>query len=326
MTQPLERSTAQTGSVAAGGLVRHAVLRLAGLVPTLFVIVTTAFFLMRLAPGGPFDEERAVPAEITANLQAAYGLDQPVVVQYANYLGGLLHGDLGPSFRMKDFTVAELIARGLPVTLTLGAAALLLTVGIGVPLGLVAALRHNGWQDHAVMSVALVGIAVPNFVVAPVLALVFGIGLGWLPVAGWEPGSVRHAVLPVVTLALPFVAYVARLTRGSLLEVLQSPFIRTARAKGLAPLAILRRHALKPTLMPVVSFLGPATAALLTGSLVVEQVFGLPGVGRYFVQGAVNRDYTLVMGMVIFYATLILLLNLAVDLLYGWLDPRIRHG
>lgn len=197
---------------------------------------------------------------------------------------------------------------------------------IGVPLGLLAARRQNGWVDHAVMGIALAGIAVPNFVVAPVLALVFGIGLGWLPVAGWEPGSVRHMVLPVVTLALPFVAYVARLTRGSLLEVLQAPYIRTARAKGLGQGAILRRHALKPTLLPVVSFLGPAAAGLLTGSLVVEQVFGLPGIGRYFVQGAINRDYTLVMGMVIFYAALVLVLNLLVDLLYGWLDPRIRHG
>jgi len=304
----------------------YALRRLLALVPTLFTIVTAAFFLMRLAPGGPFDEEQAVPAEITANLQAAYGLDQPVLVQYRNYLAGLLHGDLGPSFKMKDFTVAGLIARGLPVTLTIGTAALLLAIALGVPLGLLAARRQNGWIDHAVMAVALAGIAVPNFVVAPVLALAFGIGLGWLPVAGWESGSVRHMVLPVVTLALPFIAYVARLTRGSLLEVLQSPFIRTARAKGLGSAAILRRHALKPTILPVVSFLGPATAALLTGSLVVEQVFGLPGLGRYFVQGAINRDYTLVMGMVIFYAALILLLNLVVDLLYGWLDPRIRHG
>jgi len=304
----------------------YALRRLLALVPTLFLIVTAAFFLMRLAPGGPFDEEQAVPAEITANLQAAYGLDQPVLVQYGNYLAGLLHGDLGPSFKMKDFTVAELIARGLPVTLSIGTAALLLAVALGVPLGLLAARRQNGWIDHAVMAVALAGIAVPNFVVAPVLALAFGIGLGWLPVAGWESGSVRHMVLPVVTLALPFIAYVARLTRGSLLEVLQSPYIRTARAKGVGSGAILRRHALKPTILPVVSFLGPATAALLTGSLVVEQVFGLPGIGRYFVQGAVNRDYTLVMGMVIFYAALILLLNLLVDLLYGWLDPRIRHG
>jgi len=306
-------------------LIRYALRRLAGVVPTLLAIVTAAFFLMRLAPGGPFDEEQTVPPEIAANLQAAYGLDQPILVQYGNYLKGLLRGDLGPSFRMKDFSVAELIAAGLPVTLTVGAAALALAVLLGVPLGLLAARRHNRWIDHAVMGLALVGIAVPNFVVAPVLALVFGVHLRWLPVAGWQQGSLAYMVLPAVTLALPFVAYVARLTRGSLLEVLQAPYIRTARAKGLSSAAILRRHALKPALMPVVSFLGPATAGLLTGSLVVEQVFGLPGVGRYFVQGAINRDYTLVMGMVVFYAALILLLNLAVDLVYGWLDPRIRH-
>jgi oligopeptide transport system permease protein len=304
---------------------RYALGRLLGTLPTLLAIVTAAFFLMRLAPGGPFDEEQTVPPEIRANLEAAYGLDRPVLVQYWRYLGGLSHGDLGPSYRMKDYRVAEIIGSGLPVTMSIGAAALLLAVLLGVPLGLAAGRRHNGWVDHAVMATALVGIAVPNFVVAPLLALAFGIGLGWLPVGGWEPGNPRYMILPVVTLAAPFVAYVARLTRGSLLEVLQSPFIRTARAKGIGGAAILRRHALKPTLLPVLSFLGPAAAALLTGSLVVEQVYGLPGVGRYFVQGAVNRDYTLVMGMVVFYATLILALNLVVDLAYGWLDPRIRH-
>jgi len=307
-------------------MLRFAVRRLLGAIPTLLVIITAAFFLMRAAPGGPFDEEQAIPPEIHANLEAAYGLDQPVLLQFRNYLAGLLRGDLGPSFKYRDFRVSELIVRGLPVTLTVGGLALLLALAVGIPLGMLAALRQNGMVDHAVMGLALVGIAVPSFVVAPVLALVFGVRLQWLPVAGWETGSLQYLVLPVVTLALPFIAYLARLARGSLLEVLQSPFIRTARAKGLAPGYILRRHALKPTLLPVLSFLGPATAALLTGSLVVEQVFGLPGVGRYFVQGAINRDYTLVMGMVIFYAALILLLNLAVDMLYGWLDPRIRHG
>ncbi len=307
-------------------MLRYALGRLLGIVPTLLVIVTAAFFVMRLAPGGPFDEEQAIPPEIEANLQAAYGLDQPVFVQYGRYLQALAHGDLGPSFKYKDYRVSELIARGLPVTLTIGSLALLLALALGVPLGMSAALRHDRALDHAVMTLALAGIAVPGFVLAPVLALFFGVKLSWLPVAGWEPGSVRHLILPVITLALPFVAYIARLTRASLLEVLQAPYLRAARAKGLARSALLRRHALKPMLLPVVSFLGPAAAALLTGSLVVEQVFGLPGVGRYFVQGAVNRDYTLVMGMVIFYAALILLLNLAVDLVYGWLDPRIRHG
>jgi oligopeptide transport system permease protein len=304
---------------------RYALRRVLGIGPTLFVIVTVAFFLMRLAPGGPFDEEQRVPPEIEANLQAAYGLDQPVLVQYGRYVAGLLHGDFGPSFRMKDYGVAEIIGSGLPVTLAIGSAALVLALLLGVPLGLIAARSHNRWMDHAVMGIALVGIAVPNFVVAPLFALGFGVELGWLPVGGWEPGNARYMILPVLTLALPFVAYIARLTRGSLLEVLQAPFILTARAKGIGAAAILRRHALKPTLLPVLSFLGPAAAALLTGSLVVEQVFGLPGVGRYFVQGAVNRDYTLVMGMVIFYATLILALNLIVDLAYGWFDPRIRH-
>jgi len=306
-------------------MLRFALRRLLLAVPTLFVIVTAAFFVMRFAPGGPFDQEQTLPPEIAANLQKAYGLDQPVPVQYGHYLAGLARGDLGPSFRYKDFRVSDLIVRGLPVTLAVGALALLIAVGLGVPLGMLAALRQNGALDHAVMGVALIGIAIPNFVVAPVLALLFGVKLGWLPVAGWEPGNPRCLILPVITLALPFVATIARLARGSLLEVLQAPYLRAARAKGLARGALLRRHALKPTLLPVVSFLGPATAALLTGSLVVEQVFGLPGVGRYFVQGAINRDYTLVMGMVIFYAALILLLNLVVDLLYGWLDPRIRH-
>jgi oligopeptide transport system permease protein len=304
----------------------YALRRLLGLVPTLFVIVTLAFFVMRLAPGGPFDDEQTLPPEITANLQAAYGLDQPMHVQYGRYLSGLARGDLGPSFRYKDFSVAELIAQGLPVTLTIGAAALAMSVILGVAFGILAGRRRNRWPDHALMTLALVGIAIPGFVVAPVLALVFGIQLRWLPAGGWVPGSWRHLVLPVVTLSLPFIAYIARLTRGSLLEVLQSPYVRTARAKGLSEARILRAHALKPTLLPVLSYLGPAAAAALTGSLVVEQVFGLPGVGRYFVQGAINRDYTLVMGMVVFYAALLLLLNLIVDLLYGWLDPRIRHA
>jgi oligopeptide transport system permease protein len=303
----------------------YALRRLAGAVPTLFVIVTLAFFLMRLAPGGPFDDEQTLPPEVAANLEAAYGLDRPILVQYGNYLAGLLRGDLGPSFRYRDFDVSELIAQGLPVTLALGGAALAVAVFAGVLLGMFAGRRRNQAADHAVMGAALVGLALPNFVVAPLLALVFGVQLGWLPVGGWDAGDLRYAVLPVATLALPFVAYIARLTRGSLLEVLQSPHIRTARAKGLSERRILWRHAFKPAILPVVSFLGPAAGALLTGSLVVEQVFALPGVGRYFVQGAVNRDYTLVMGMVVFYAALIVLLNLLVDLVYGWLDPRIRH-
>ena len=230
----------------------YTIRRLLGALPTLLVIVTAAFFLMRLAPGGPFDEEQTLAPEITANLEAAYGLDQPILVQYRNYLGGLLRGDLGPSFRYRDFRVSELIAQGLPVTVGLGVAALTLAVAAGVALGMLAGRHRNQAADHVVMGAALVGIAVPNFVVAPVLALVFGIWLGWLPVGGWEPGDLRYAVLPVVTLALPFIAYIARLTRGSRLEVLQSPHSRTARAKGLTESRILWRHAFKPAIMPVV--------------------------------------------------------------------------
>jgi oligopeptide transport system permease protein len=300
--------------------------RLLGAIPTLAVIVTLAFFLVRLAPGGPFDEEQALPAEIKANLEAAYGLDQPVVVQYARYVRGLLAGDFGPSFKFKDFTVTELIRAGLPVSLELGLCAMLLAVAVGVPLGSLAALRQNSGVDHAIMATAVVGIAVPVFVIAPLLALVFGIHLRWLPVAGWEDGSIRDMVLPVVTLALPVIAYVARLTRGSMLETLRSPFIRAARARGVPERSVIIRHALPAAMLPVVSYLGPATAAVLTGSLVVETIFGLPGMGRYLVQGALNRDYTLVLGMVVVYATLMITLNLLVDVAYAWLDPRVRPG
>ena len=307
------------------GVAGYVLRRLASALPTLFVIVTAAFFLMRLAPGGPFDQEQALPPEVEANLRAAYGLDQPIHVQYLRYLQGLAHGDLGPSFKFKDFSVSELIRQGLPVSATLGVAAMLLALTIGVPLGMIAALRHNHVVDHVVMSLAVIGIVVPNFVVAPLLALIFGIHLGWLPVAGWGGGSIDHLILPVVTLALPFLAYVARLTRGSFLEVLRAPYIRTARAKGLSWSAILRRHAFKAAILPVVSFMGPALAGVMTGSLVVELAYSLPGIGRYFVQGAINRDYTLVMGVVVFYAALIVLFNLCVDLVYGWLDPRVRY-
>jgi oligopeptide transport system permease protein len=300
--------------------------RLLGAVPTLFVIITVTFFLVRLAPGGPFDEEQRLAPEIRANLEAAYGLDQPVLVQYGRYLAGLVRGDFGPSFKYRDFTVTELIADGLPISIRLGLGAMLLAILIGVPLGACAALRSHRWPDHALMIVAIAGIAVPGFVIAPLLALVFGIQLEWLPVAGWSPGTMSDMILPIVALALPIVAFVARLMRASLLEVLSGNFIRSARARGLPEWRVIVHHALKPALMPVVSYLGPATAAVLTGSLVVETIFGIPGMGRYLVQGALNRDYTLVMGMVIVFAALTLLLNLLVDLVYGWLDPRVRVG
>jgi oligopeptide transport system permease protein len=304
-------------------MVRYFLKRLAGAVPTLFIIITIAFFLIRAAPGGPFDQEQALPPEILANLESAYGLDQPVWVQYGRYLRGLAHGDFGPSFKYKDFSVTELIGQGFPVTLQLGVMALSLALAIGIPLGTLAALRHNSAADYATMSLAVIGIAIPPFVVLPFLGLFFGVYLGWLPVAGWEPGSIRHLVLPVIALCLPPLAYIARLTRGSMLEILRSQFIRTAFAKGLPLHVVILRHAMRPVLLPVASYLAPAVASIMTGSLVVESIAGLPGIGRYLVQGALNRDYTLVMGMVIIYSALLIAMGLLVDLLYAWLDPRI---
>ncbi len=295
-------------------------------VPTLFVLVTLAFFLLRLAPGGPFDAERELPAEIQANLEARYRLDQPLPMQYLHYLSQIVRGDFGPSFQYRDLTVSELIAAGLPVSMQLGAAALLLAVLIGVPLGSWAAARQHRASDHLSMAIAMVGVAVPGFVLAPLLVLLFAVQLGWLPAGGYGDGSSRHLLLPVVSLALPYVAYIARLTRGSMIEVLASDYIRTARAKGASARRVQFVHALRPALLPVVSYLGPAAAALLTGSVVVEQVYGLPGIGRYFVQGALNRDYTLVMGVVVVLGVLVVTFNLVVDLLYGWLDPRIRDA
>jgi oligopeptide transport system permease protein len=295
-------------------------------IPTLFAIITASFFLIHQARGGPFDEEQTLPPAIRANLEAAYGLDQPLWHQYGRYLGGLAKGDFGPSFKYKDFTVTDLISQGLPVSATIGLLALITALLIGVPAGIYAALRHGRFADYATMTLAAVGIAVPAMVLLPLLALVFGIWWPVLPVGGWEPGAWRYLVLPIVALALPPIAYIARLMRGSMLEVLQLPFIRTAHAKGLPTHTVILRHALRPALVPVVSFLGPALAATMTGSLVVESISGLPGIGRYLVQGALNRDYTLVMGMVVVYSSLTILMGLIVDLAYAWLDPRVRFG
>jgi oligopeptide transport system permease protein len=304
----------------------YAMRRLLVIFVTLFCIVSASFFIVRLAPGGPFDQEQALPPQIRANLDRLYGLDRPLGAQYLHYLNGLLHGDFGPSFKLRDFSVGELIAQGLPLSLTLGSAAILLAVLAGIPLGVVAALRRNTVVDYGMTPLVVLGVALPSFVTGPLFALVFGLYLHWLPVAGWEEGAPRYLVLPVITLALPVIAYTARITRGSLLEVLRANYVRTARARGLGEMRVLWRHALRPALLPVVSYLGPATAYVVTGSLVVETVFGLPGTGRYLVQGAINRDYTLVMGMITVYGALTLFLNLVADLIYGWLDPTVRHG
>ncbi|MCC5860825.1 MAG: oligopeptide ABC transporter permease OppB [Gammaproteobacteria bacterium] len=306
-------------------MLRYTLSRLLGAIPTLLILIALAFFMIRVAPGGPFDTERALPPEIEANLRAAYHLDEPLYQQFARYLGGLLRGDFGPSFQYKDFTVTELIGTGFPVSLRLGGSAILLALLIGVTVGTIAALRQNTRTDYTVMAVSMTGISIPNFVMAPLLILLFAVTLGWLPAGGWGGGAWNHMLLPVIALALPQVAYISRLTRGSMIEVLRSNFVRTARAQGLPERTVILRYALKPALLPVMSYLGPATAAVITGSVVIEQIFGVPGLGRYFVQGALNRDYTLVMGVVVFYGVLIILFNLVVDLFYAWLDPKVKY-
>jgi len=307
-------------------LLRYSVRRLLGAIPTLLILIALAFFMIRVAPGGPFDSEKVLLPEIEANLRAAYHLDEPLYQQFGRYLGGLLQGDFGPSFQYRDYDVTELIMAGFPVSLRLGGFAMILALLVGVTAGSIAALRQNTRTDYTVMSVSMTGISIPNFVMAPVLILFFAVYLGWLPAGGLGDGSPRNLILPVIALALPQIAYISRLTRGSMIEVLRSNFIRTAKAQGLPARKILIRHALKPALLPVVSYLGPATAAIITGSVVIEQIFSLPGLGRFFVQGALNRDYTLVMGVVVFYGVLIILFNLLVDLAYAWLDPKVKYS
>jgi oligopeptide transport system permease protein len=303
----------------------YAIRRLLGAIPTLFAVITVSFFMMRLAPGGPFDRDRMLSPAIEANIRKAYDLDQPLIVQYGIYLSKALRGDLGPSFKYQDYTVVELISNGFPVSFQIGMTAIILALIIGGSLGVIAALRQNSLVDHLVMATAMIGITIPIFVIAPMMTLIIGVYLRLLPVGGYGDGSLRNLILPTIALALPPIAYIARLTRASMIEVLRSNYIRTARAKGLPPRLVVGRHALRAAFLPVVSYLGPAIAGIITGSVVIEQIFGIPGIGRYFVQGALNRDYTLVMGVVIFYGSLIILLNLVVDLVYGLLDPKIRY-
>jgi oligopeptide transport system permease protein len=307
-------------------MIRYTYLRLAWFVPTLFVIITLSFFLMRVVPGSPLATEENLPAAIRANLMAAYHLDRPLWEQYLRYMGNILRGDFGPSFQYNDYTVTELIWLGFPASMQIGGIAILAASVIGVMLGTVAALRQNSWLDHSIMAGAMTGITIPNFVMAPLLTLLFAVVLGWLPAGGWGRGAWANKVLPIVALALPQIAYIARLTRGSMIEALRSNHVRTARAKGMPETIVVARHAVRGAMLPVVSYLGPAIAGIVTGSVVIERIFGLPGIGRYFVEGALNRDYTLVMGVVIFYAVIIIVMNLIVDLLYAVLDPKVRLG
>jgi oligopeptide transport system permease protein len=296
--------------------------RVAGFIPVLFVIVSLSFFVIRLAPGGPFDQDRALPEQVRVNIEARYHLNEPLWAQYFRYLGDVARGDLGPSFRYPDRSVNELLWLGFPVSLLLGFCAMTVALLAGGTAGLLAGVRRNSLANYLTMSLALGGVSVPNFVLGPMLMLVFALGLGWLPVAGW--GTWRHLVLPSLTLGAFYAAYVARLTRAGMLEVIGQDFIRTARAKGLSEVMVVLRHALPSAILPVVTYLGPASAAVLTGSVVIETIFSIPGIGRYFVGAALNRDYTLVLGTVVSYSVLLLSLNLAVDVLYAWLDPQVQ--
>lgn len=299
--------------------------RLLTAIPTLFVIVTLAFFLIRVAPGGPFNQERGLNAQVKANLEAQFGLDEPLWLQYANYLNNLLHGNFGPSYNLPDFTVGELFAKGLPISIQLGASALVLALLVGTLLGTVAALNQNRMADYAVIAVATAGSTIPTFVIAPIIQLVFGLSWKLLPIGGWGDGALINKIGPTLTLALPQIAIVARLMRGSMIESLRSHHIRTARALGLSDWSVVVRHALRGAVLPIISFTGPAAAALLTGSIIVETIFSIPGVGRYFVDAALNRDYTLVMGTVVVIALFTIVFNLIVDILYAVVDPRVRY-
>jgi oligopeptide transport system permease protein len=308
-------------------MARFILKRLLGLIPTLFVIVTLSFIIMKMAPGGPFSSEKNLPPEILANIEKKYHLDEPWPMQYLRYLNDLVHLDLGPSFRYKDYDCNALIGAALPVSLTLGGLTVLVAVILGLTVGIVAALRQNRWPDYVLMSVAVLGISIPMFVIGPVFMLIFAMQLHWLPTSGWldSRAGLLAAVLPVATLAVGQFAYISRLSRASIIETLRSDYVRTARAKGLKESTVVVRHVLKGALLPVVSFLGPASADILTGSVVVESVFLVPGVGKLFVQAALNRDYTLILAGVLVYSIILLLLNFIVDVVYGFLDPRISY-
>ena len=303
----------------------YAFRRVLSAIPVAIITITACFFILRLAPGGPFDGERALPPTTLANLRAYYDLDQPLITQYWLYVTRLLRGDFGPSMVYNDFTVGEMLRIGLPFTLMLGFSAFIVATTVGIIAGALAAVNQNKLPDYVIVAFVVVGLVVPNFLMASVLQLIFGVYLDWTPAGGYIPGSVIHLVLPITVLALPHTGRIARLMRGSMIETLSTNYVRTAHSKGLGTRLVLARHAIKPALMPVVSYLGPGLSYLLTGSLVVEQVFALPGIGKYFISGALNRDYGMVLGTTILYMFIILALNLVVDIVYAWLDPKVRY-
>ena len=306
-------------------MLRYILRRFLTAIPTLFLIVTISFFLMHVAPGGPFDMEKGIPPEIKANILRVYHLDEPVWMQYLRYLNNLIHGDLGPSYILLNFSVAELFAQALPVSLQLGSAAMVLSLVLGSALGVVAAQYQNRVEDYSVIALATAGSTIPTFVIAPLIQLFFGLTLHWLPIGGWGDGALVNKVGPVLTLALPYIAIVARLMRGSMIESLHANHIRTARAMGLSDYAVVVRHAMRGAILPIVSYAGPAAAGLLTGSIIVETIFQIPGVGRHFILAALDRDYTLVMGTVVMIAVFTIVFNLIVDILYAVVDPRVRY-
>ena len=305
-------------------MIKLIIKRLMVAIPTLIVIIAFVFILMRLAPGGPFTNERALPPEIEKNIQAAYNLDKSIPEQFLIYVSNISKGDFGPSFKYKDFTVNELILSGFPVSLTLGLSSIIVALFLGVFLGTVAGIKRNTSFDHIIMSVSLIGICVPSFVLAPILSLFFGLYLGLLPISGWNNGNILNLILPITALSLPQIAVISRMMRASTIETLNSNFIKTARSKGLSQKVIIRKHVLRESILPIVDYLAPASAGLMTGSIIIEQIFGLPGIGRYFVVGALQRDYTLVSGVMILYATLLIILILFSDILRAFLDPRVK--
>ena len=299
--------------------------RLLEAIPTLFVLVTISFFMMRLAPGSPFTNEKGYPPEVMANIEAKYHLNEPLTTQYLSYWKSLAQGDLGPSFKYKDYSVNELLAQAFPVSIKLGLYAFALALVLGVTFGVIAALRQNSWLDYLLMSFSMTGVVIPSFVTAPILILLFAVSLHWLPGGGWNNGAFNNMILPTVALALVYLAGIARIMRGSMIEVMNSQFIRTARAKGLPLRVIVWKHALRPALLPVISYLGPAFVGIITGSIVIETIFGLPGIGQLFVNGALNRDYGMVLSLTILMGILTIAFNAVVDVLYAVIDPKIRY-
>ncbi len=294
-------------------------------IPTLFVLITVSFFMMRLAPGSPFTGERSLPPAVLANIEAKYNLNDPMWLQYFNYLKQLAVGDFGPSFKYKDYTVNELLSQSFPVSMELGLYAFILALVLGLIFGVIAALKQNSWIDYVLMAFAMTGVVIPSFVKAPLLVLIFAIILQWLPAGGWNDGALKNLVLPVAALALAYVASIARIMRGSMIEVMNSQYIRTAKAKGLPMRQIVMRHALRPALLPVISYLGPAFVGIITGSIVIETIFGLPGIGQLFINGALNRDYGVVLSLTILVGVLTIAFNAIVDILYAVIDPKIQY-